>query len=147
MGKINIAQLDQLNSIVQSGDVDVNSGESDKLLRELSVSFDLKPPPGIPGLRTRSPSTWSSTSPTSTTRRRSRRRQRATAERERAAAIRHRPVAAGRRSARRARHVRRAAGVGKVEGGAHPSAAQAYQRASQASGVTALQQCAKLLGQ
>ena len=49
VGKINIAQLDQLNSIVQSGDVDVNSGESDKLLRRLSVSFDLKPPPGTPG--------------------------------------------------------------------------------------------------
>jgi hypothetical protein len=49
VGKINIAQLDQLNNIVQSGDVDVNSGESDKLLRRLSVSFDLKPPPGTPG--------------------------------------------------------------------------------------------------
>jgi hypothetical protein len=49
VGKIDFTQLDQLNSIVRSGDVDVNSGESDKLLRRFSVSFDLQPPPGTPG--------------------------------------------------------------------------------------------------
>jgi hypothetical protein len=49
VGNIDVAQLDQLNSIVRSGDVDVNSGESDKLLRRFSVSFELTPPPGTPG--------------------------------------------------------------------------------------------------
>ena len=34
---------------IQSGDVDVYSGESDKLLRRLQLSFDLKPPAGTPG--------------------------------------------------------------------------------------------------
>jgi hypothetical protein len=49
VGKVNLSQLDQLKNIVQSGDIDVNSGENDKLLRRLAVSFDLKPPPGTPG--------------------------------------------------------------------------------------------------
>jgi hypothetical protein len=29
--------------------VDVNSGETDRLLRRLGLEFDLKPPPGTPG--------------------------------------------------------------------------------------------------
>jgi hypothetical protein len=49
IGNVNTAQLDQLNDVIQSGDVDVNSGESDKLLRRLQLSFDLKPPAGTPG--------------------------------------------------------------------------------------------------
>jgi hypothetical protein len=49
VGNVNVSQLDQLNDVIQSGDVDVNSGESDKLLRRLQLSFDLKPPAGTPG--------------------------------------------------------------------------------------------------
>jgi hypothetical protein len=49
VGNIDLSQLDQLNNTIQSGDVDVNTGESDKLLRRLGLSFDLKPPPGTPG--------------------------------------------------------------------------------------------------
>jgi hypothetical protein len=49
VGNVNMAQLNQLNDVIQSGDVDVNSGESDKLLRRLQLSFDLKPPAGTPG--------------------------------------------------------------------------------------------------
>ncbi|HEY3191704.1 MAG TPA: hypothetical protein VGJ61_02890 [Solirubrobacterales bacterium] len=49
VGKINPAEFDRLNDAIQSGDVDVNSGENDKLLRRLQLSFDLKPPPGTPG--------------------------------------------------------------------------------------------------
>ena len=49
VGNIDVSRLDQLNSTIQSGDVDVNTGESDKLLRRLGLAFQLKPPPGIPG--------------------------------------------------------------------------------------------------
>jgi hypothetical protein len=49
VGNVNVSQLGQLNDVIQSGDVDVNSGESDKLLRRLELSFDLKPPAGTPG--------------------------------------------------------------------------------------------------
>jgi hypothetical protein len=49
VGNVNVSQLGQLNDVIQSGDVDVNSGESDKLLRRLQLSFDLKPPAGTPG--------------------------------------------------------------------------------------------------
>jgi hypothetical protein len=49
VGNIDLNQLDQLNTTIQSGDVDVNTGETDKLLRRLGLSFDLKPPPGTPG--------------------------------------------------------------------------------------------------
>jgi hypothetical protein len=45
VGSIDTAQLDRLNQTVQSGDIDVYSGESDRLLRGLRMSFDLKPPP------------------------------------------------------------------------------------------------------
>lgn len=48
-GNVDVNQLDQLNGTIQSGDVDVNTGETDKLLRRLGLSFDLKPPPGTPG--------------------------------------------------------------------------------------------------
>jgi hypothetical protein len=49
VGNVDVSQLDQLNSTIQSGDIDVNTGESDKLLRRLGLSFDLKPPAGTPG--------------------------------------------------------------------------------------------------
>ncbi|HEX5821589.1 MAG TPA: hypothetical protein VFY30_07465 [Solirubrobacterales bacterium] len=49
VGKVNTQQLDQLNDIVQSGDIDVYSGESDKLLRRFQIHVDLKPPAGTPG--------------------------------------------------------------------------------------------------
>jgi hypothetical protein len=49
VGNVDVSQLDQLNDTIQSGDVDVNTGENDKLLRRLGLSFDLKPPPGTPG--------------------------------------------------------------------------------------------------
>jgi hypothetical protein len=49
VGNVDLGRLDQLNNTIQSGDIDVNSGESDKLLRRLGLSFDLKPPPGTPG--------------------------------------------------------------------------------------------------
>ena len=49
-GNFNPDQLDRLNQTIQSGDIDVFSGETDKLLRSLQLSFDLKPPetPGAP---------------------------------------------------------------------------------------------------
>jgi hypothetical protein len=49
VGNVDISQLDQLNSTIQSGEVDVNSGETDKQLRRLGLAFTLKPPPGTPG--------------------------------------------------------------------------------------------------
>jgi hypothetical protein len=49
VGKVDPAQLNQLNDTIQSGDIDVNSGVDDRLLRRLQLSFDLKPPPGTPG--------------------------------------------------------------------------------------------------
>jgi hypothetical protein len=49
VGNVNTQQLNQLNDVVQSGDIDVNSGESDKLLRRFQIHVDLKPPAGTPG--------------------------------------------------------------------------------------------------
>jgi hypothetical protein len=49
VGPVDLARLGRLNDVIQSGDIDVNSGENDKLLRRLQVSFDLKPPAGTPG--------------------------------------------------------------------------------------------------
>jgi hypothetical protein len=46
---IHSAEFDQLKSAVESADVDVNTGETDKLLRRLQLDFELKPPPGTPG--------------------------------------------------------------------------------------------------
>lgn len=149
VGKINIAQLDQLNSIVQSGDVDVNSGESDKLLRRLSVNFDLKPPPGTPG------------APDSLT---------FDLELNLADVNNPRTIQAPANAQPLSANVLRQFGIdpsqlrsalrgglgtsgvlpesGRSRAAPTPSAAQAYQQClSQASGVTALQQCAKLLGQ
>jgi hypothetical protein len=50
-GAVNVdtQQLDQLNNVVQSGDIDVYSGENDKLLHRFQIHVDLKPPPGTPG--------------------------------------------------------------------------------------------------
>ena len=149
VGKINIAQLDQLNSIVQSGDVDVNSGESDKLLRRFSVSFDLQPPPGTPG------------APDSLT---------FDLELNLADVNKPQTIQAPANAQPLSANVLRQFGIdpsqlgsalrgglgtsgvlpesGRSRAAPTPSAAQAYQQClSQASGVTALQQCAKLLGQ
>jgi hypothetical protein len=49
VGNVNTQQLNQLNDVVQSGDIDVYSGEDDKLLRRFQIHVDLKPPPGTPG--------------------------------------------------------------------------------------------------
>jgi hypothetical protein len=49
VGRVDVSQLGQLNSTIQSGEVDVNSGETDKLLRRLGLEFTLKPPAGTPG--------------------------------------------------------------------------------------------------
>jgi hypothetical protein len=49
VGNVNLQQLEQLNGVVQSGDIDVYSGEDDKLLRRFQIHADLKPPPGTPG--------------------------------------------------------------------------------------------------
>jgi hypothetical protein len=49
LGSVNTQQLDQLNDVVQSGDIDVYSGEDDKLLRRFQIHVDLKPPAGTPG--------------------------------------------------------------------------------------------------
>jgi hypothetical protein len=49
VGNVNPQQLDQLNNIVQSADIDINSGEDDKLLRRFQVDLELKPPAGTPG--------------------------------------------------------------------------------------------------
>jgi hypothetical protein len=49
LGNVDVSQLDQLNDTLQSGEVDVNTGEADKLLRRLGLAFDLKPPAGTPG--------------------------------------------------------------------------------------------------
>ncbi len=48
-GKINPAEFNRLEETIESGDIDVNSGEDDKLLRRLQLDFDLKPPEGTPG--------------------------------------------------------------------------------------------------
>lgn len=49
VGNVNTQQLDQLDSIVQSGDIDVYSGQDDKLLRSFQIHLELKPPAGTPG--------------------------------------------------------------------------------------------------
>jgi hypothetical protein len=49
VGSVDVSQLGQLNNIIQSGDVDVNTGETDKQLRRIGLSFNLKPPAGTPG--------------------------------------------------------------------------------------------------
>jgi hypothetical protein len=49
VGSVDTQQLDQLDDVVQSGDIDVYSGEDDKLLRRFQIHVDLKPPAGTPG--------------------------------------------------------------------------------------------------
>ncbi|HET9118934.1 MAG TPA: hypothetical protein VFN72_00245 [Solirubrobacterales bacterium] len=49
LGNVDVSQLDQLNTTIQSGEVDINTGETDKLLRRVGLEFTLKPPPGTPG--------------------------------------------------------------------------------------------------
>jgi len=48
-GNVDPAEFDVLKGTIRSGDIDVNSGEEDKLLRRLQLDFDLNPPPGTPG--------------------------------------------------------------------------------------------------
>jgi hypothetical protein len=48
-GNVNTDQLNRLTDVIQSGNIDVNSGEDDKLLRRFELNADLKPPPGTPG--------------------------------------------------------------------------------------------------
>jgi hypothetical protein len=48
-GSIDPAEFDRLEDTIQSGEIDVNSGEDDKLLRRLQLDFELKPPEGTPG--------------------------------------------------------------------------------------------------
>ena len=49
LGNVDVSRLDQLNTTIQSGEVDINTGETDKLLRRVGLEFNLKPPPGTPG--------------------------------------------------------------------------------------------------
>jgi hypothetical protein len=49
VGNVDVSGLDQLTGTIQSGNVEVNTGETDKLLRRLTLGFDLKPPAGTPG--------------------------------------------------------------------------------------------------
>src|SRR3954453_9781419 len=49
VGNVNAQQLDQLNDVVKTGDIDVYSGVDDKLLRRFQIHVDLKPPAGTPG--------------------------------------------------------------------------------------------------
>jgi hypothetical protein len=149
VGNVDISQLDQLDKAIQSGDVDVNSGETDKLLRRLGLSLDLKPPLGTPGAPdsltvafelnladVNKPQTIQAPANA----------QPLTAEVLRRLGINPSVLGGGLR-----------AGLGT--GGALPesggptappsaSATQAYQQClSQAAGVAALQRCANLLGQ
>jgi len=48
-GNVDPAEFDVLKGTIRSGDIDVNSGEDDKLLRRLQLDFELTPPPGTPG--------------------------------------------------------------------------------------------------
>src|SRR4051794_9007449 len=49
-GTVDPSELDRLKETVKSGDVDVYTGETDKVLRRLQLSFELQPPsaPGAP---------------------------------------------------------------------------------------------------
>jgi hypothetical protein len=49
VGNVDVSRLDQLKGTIQSGSVEFNTGETDKLLRRLTLGFDLKPPAGTPG--------------------------------------------------------------------------------------------------
>jgi hypothetical protein len=49
-GTVDPSELDRLKETIKSGDVDVYTGETDKVLRRLQLSFQLEPPsaPGAP---------------------------------------------------------------------------------------------------
>jgi hypothetical protein len=49
LGNVDVSRLGQLNNTIQSGQIDVNTGEDDKLLRRIELALTLKPPPGTPG--------------------------------------------------------------------------------------------------
>jgi hypothetical protein len=49
VGNVNTDRLNRLNDVIQSGSIDVNSGQDDKLLRRFELNADLKPPAGTPG--------------------------------------------------------------------------------------------------
>jgi hypothetical protein len=49
VGNIQPAQLDRLNSSVQSADFDIYTGEQDKILRRIKASIEVKPTAGTPG--------------------------------------------------------------------------------------------------
>jgi hypothetical protein len=149
VGNVDLSQLDQLNNTLQSGDVDVNTGETDKQLRRLQLALNLKPPPGTPGapdsLRLEFQLNLADVNKPQTI------RAPANAQPLTASALQRlgiNPSVLG-----------GALGGGPGNGGALPesggstaapsqSATQAYQQClSQASGVEALQRCAQLLGQ
>jgi hypothetical protein len=48
-GGVNPAEFDRLEDTIESGEIDVNSGEDDRLLRRLQLDFELEPPEGTPG--------------------------------------------------------------------------------------------------
>jgi hypothetical protein len=141
LGDVDISRLDQLNSTIRSGEVDVNSGETDKLLRRIGLEFDLKPPPGTPGapdsLDVHFQLNLADVNKPQNI------RAPANAQPLTAAALQRiglDPSLLG------------GSGVVPESGGStappSPSAAEAYQQClSQASGVEALQRCAELLGQ
>ena len=149
VGNVDVSQLDQLNGTIKSGDVDVNTGETDKLLRRVGLSLDLKPPAGTPGapdsLELHLQLNLADVNKPQTI------QAPANAQPLDASALQQLgidPSALG-----------GALGGGLGSGGALPesggstqapgqSATQAYQQClSQASGVAALQRCAALLGQ
>jgi hypothetical protein len=149
VGNVDVSQLDQLNGTIKSGDVDVNTGETDKLLRRVGLSLDLKPPAGTPGapdsLELHLQLNLADVNKPQTI------QAPANAQPLGASALQQLgidPSALG-----------GALGGGLGSGGAVPesggstqapgqSATQAYQQClSQASGVAALQRCAALLGQ
>jgi hypothetical protein len=48
-GEVNPGDLDRLENTIESGDMDVYTGEDDKLLRRLQLDLELQPPPETPG--------------------------------------------------------------------------------------------------
>jgi hypothetical protein len=145
VGNINLDQLNQLNDTIQSGDVDVYSGESDKLLRRLGLSFELKPPPGTPG----APDSLSLDLELNLADVNKPQTIQAPAN---AQPLQNLLGQAGINLGRALRGGVGTSGALPESGGSttapSASAAQAYEQClSQASGQAALQQCAKLLGQ
>jgi hypothetical protein len=48
-GNVDPAQFERLEDTILSGEIDVNSGVDDRLLRRLQLDFELMPPEGTPG--------------------------------------------------------------------------------------------------